>query len=656
MNRSYYQNTIAEFLVTEELQIFAELTKNNEYELGEFQKNAWLYQIKFLKQNLIGLEGKIYFEYIIPRIGKRVDNILIIDDLILVIEFKIGDKQYHSQTQDQTIDYCLDLLNFHSSSHNKCILPILVSTEAIDVKNELEVIKKLQKPLRCNSKNFKKNLHDLLYSKIEKKTIDIQAWESGIYQPTPTIIEAAQAFYKGHNVKEISRSDASAINLSVTTDSINKIIERSKKYHKKSICFITGVPGAGKTLAGLNIAAERLKADKSEHAVFLSGNGPLVDVLRESLARDAVKTARLQNSKLSKSESTRKAKTFIQNIHHFRDDNLRHNDPPIEKVVVYDEAQRAWHEGQLAQFMKKKKGINDFFMSEPKYLIQVMDRHDDWCVIVCLIGGGQEINTGEAGLSEWIESLKGNFTKWDIYYSDKLQSDYSTYLNNQELSHWLAQNGHKDSNLHLAVSLRSFRSENVSLLIQHLLNNQPEEAYKIYQTVKPDYPIYLTRDLDKAKQWLNERARGSERIGIIASSGGVRLKADGIYVKNEISSVNWFLNEKDDVRSSYYLEDVATEFDVQGLEIEFSCVAWDINFYYDMGWKYQKFKGMAWQNIHKSSEQQYLLNSYRVLLTRARQGMVIFIPEPLGDDLTRPPEKYNGIFEYLESCGFDVIN
>ncbi|MGC7588947.1 DUF2075 domain-containing protein [Bisgaard Taxon 46] len=655
MNRSYYQNTIAEFLLTADLQIFAELTKHNEHELGELQKNAWLYQIKFLKQNLIGLDGKIYFEYIIPRMGKRVDNILIIDDLILVIEFKIGDKKYHSQAQDQTIDYCLDLLNFHSSSHNKCILPILVSTEANDVKNELEVIKKLKKPLRCNSQNFKANLCELLRSKINKIPIDIQAWENGVYKPTPTIIEAAQAFYKGHNVKEISRSDASAINLSATTDSINKIIEHSKKYHKKSICFITGVPGAGKTLAGLNIAAERLKADESEHAVFLSGNGPLVDVLRESLARDAVTTAKSQNTKLSKSESVRKAKTFIQNIHHFRDDNLRDNKPPIEKVVVYDEAQRAWHEGQLAQFMKKKKGINDFLMSEPKYLIQVMDRHEDWCVIVCLIGGGQEINTGEAGLSEWIESLKASFTNWEIYYSDKLQSEHSTYLNDPKLVQWLSRYGHKDSNLHLAVSLRSFRSEKVSLLIQYLLNDQSEDACKIYQSVTQDYPIYLTRDLDKAKQWLKERARGSERIGIIASSGGIRLKAAGIYVKNEISPVNWFLNGKEDVRSSYYLEDIATEFDVQGLEIEFSCVAWDINFYYEKGWKYQQFKGATWQNIHKSEDRQYLLNSYRVLLTRARQGMVIFVPESVSDDLTRPSEKYDAIFEYLKSCGFGVI-
>lgn len=587
--------------------------------------------------------------------GKRVDNILIINNMIFVIEFKVGDTQYAPKDQTQTVDYCLDLQNFHSSSQNKTILPILISTKANDVPNEIDKIIALKKPLFCNEDNFAKNLQDILTYPINSAKIDVNTWEQGIYKPTPTIIEAAKSLYQGHHVKAISHSDASAINLSETTQTINLIIEDAKRKQKKSICFITGVPGAGKTLAGLNIACERLKIDASEHSVFLSGNGPLVDVLREALARDAVEHARLQNNKLSKHESTRKAKTFIQNIHHFRDDNLRSIFPPIEKVVVFDEAQRAWQQEQVAKFMKKKKGIEHFSMSEPEYLISVMDKHQDWCVIICLIGGGQEINTGEAGLAAWIDALYTKFIHWDIYYSDKLLSESTTYFNNHALAQWLSKKGTTSASLHLSVSLRSFRSEKVSLLIHHLLNNDSQRVAQIYRSLKQDYPIYLTRDLNQAKKWLKACARGSERIGIIASSGGIRLKAEGLHVKNEISPANWFLNGQEDVRSSYYLEDIATEFDVQGLEIDFSCVAWDINFYYKDGWHFQKFKGATWQNINKPSEQHYLLNSYRVLLTRARQGMIIFVPNPEEGDPTRPVKKYDSTFQYLADCGFDII-
>nr|WP_286942570.1 MULTISPECIES: DUF2075 domain-containing protein [unclassified Acinetobacter] len=421
------------------------------------------------------------------------------------------------------------------------------------------------------------------------------------------------------------------------------------------MCFLTGVPGAGKTLAGLNIANERLKADESEHSVFLSGNGPLVDVLREALTRDSVESAKRSGQRILRTEAERKAKAFIQNIHHFRDDNLRTPHAPIEKVVVFDEAQRAWQKEQVSKFMQQKKGITNFDMSEPEYLISVMDRHEDWCAIICLIGGGQEINTGEAGVSEWIESLKTKYQSWDIYYSDKILAEPNTYLNNSDLSHWLEQHGHQKTDLHLSTSVRSFRSEKVASLIQSILDNQNDQAAQIFQDIKHNYPIKITRDLDKAKNWLRHQARGTERIGLITSSGAKRLKAEGIYVKNNISPTDWFLNHQDDTRSSYYLEDIATEFDIQGLEIDYTCVAWDINLYYDQGWKFQNFKGSKWQNINKDSAKSYLLNAYRVLLTRARQGMVIFIPAVDGKDPTRPQKYYDSIYNYLVSCGLDIM-
>lgn len=651
MKRSYYQNTTDKFLAEDNNSIFGQLAKNHQHDLEDQQKNAWLKQIEFLKSFLKDIQGNIYFEFSIPRMGKRVDNILIANNFIFVIEFKVGDKHYAKDAQYQTIDYCLDLLNFHEGSHGKTIIPILVATKAANETNDIKSAVRLDTCILCNVDSFESTLKTIFSTQTAIQTINVFDWENSTYKPTPTIIEAAQALYKGHNVQEISRSDSGAINLSRTSTAINEIIENTKTNKQKSICFLTGVPGAGKTLAGLNIANQRLKADESEHSVFLSGNGPLVDVLREALTRDSVETAKAKGEKLTRSNAEREAKAFIQNIHHFRDDNLNTDKAPIEKVVVFDEAQRAWQKEQVSKFMKTKKGIDDFEMSEPEYLISVMNRHEDWCTIICLIGGGQEINTGEAGVSEWIQSLKQKYPDWNVYYSDKILSEKTTYLNDEELLTWLQINGNKVTDLHLAVSIRSFRSEKVSLLIQYILEKESEKAKIVFDSIKDNFPILLTRNLDNAKNWLRRKAKGTERIGIIASSGGRRLRADGIDVKNEIEPANWFLNDKDDVRASYYLEDIATEFDIQGLEIDFTCVAWDINLYYNNGWNFQNFKGSKWQNINQDSAKNHLLNSYRVLLTRARQGMVIYIPEVDNKDATRPQEFYDTTFEYLKQCG-----
>lgn len=655
MERSYYQNTIEDFLTEDINSIFGQLAKRHEHELEELQKNAWLKQIDILKVALKDIQGSIYFEFSIPRMGKRVDNILIVKDSIFVVEFKVGDTRYTQEAQSQTIDYCLDLLNFHEGSHNKKVIPILITTNAPDMSSDISAAILLEECILCNSGNLENTLKGIISTLTMTENINVSDWENSIYKPTPTIVEAAQALYKGHSAQEISRNDSGAINLSQTAEAINKIIDDSKNNNRKSICFLTGVPGAGKTLAGLNIANERLKSYESEHSVFLSGNGPLVEVLREALKRDSVLTAKECGVKLRGSDAERKVKAFIQNIHHFRDDNLKTEKAPIEKVVVFDEAQRAWQKEQVSKFMKSKKGIEDFEMSEPEYLISVMDRHEDWCTIVCLIGGGQEINTGEAGVSEWIKALKQKYSKWSVFYSDKILSERSTYLEDKSLLKWLVETGNEEPNLHLAVSIRSFRSEKVALLVQCILDDNSEKALDLFNSIKEKYPIYLTRDLKKAKKWLCESAKGTERTGIIASSGGRRLKADGIDVKNEILPSNWFLNGKEDVRSSYYLEEIATEFDIQGLEIDYTCVAWDINLYYDNGWNYQNFKGSKWQNINQDSIKKYLLNSYRVLLTRARQGMIIFLPEVDDSDWTRPQRLYDSTFDYFKQCGLTII-
>lgn len=655
MTRSYYSNTISDFLEDDETRILGQLSLHHNHALEDLQKNAWIKQITILKDTLQNISiGQIYFEFSIPRMGKRVDNILIINDLIFVLEFKVGDNQYQKHSIEQVVDYCLDLQNFHEGSHHEKLIPVLISTKAEPIENTFTITDNLFDPLKANQQNLSEVITKTLLQS-NGKQINTSDWENSIYKPTPTIIEAAQALYKGHNVKEISRHDAGAINLSKTTDCINNIIDTAKRENKKSICFLTGVPGAGKTLAGLNIANERMKADEDEHAVFLSGNGPLVDVLREALTRDEVATSKENGEPLTKKVAAIKANAFIQNIHHFRDDNLISKKAPVEKVVVFDEAQRAWAKEQVSSFMKRKKGVEDFDMSEPEFLISVMDRHEDWCTIICLIGGGQEINTGEAGVSEWLSSLKNNYPHWDIHYSNLISTD-NNYLSDIELRNWVQSVATEKHELHLSVSVRSFRSEKISELMHEILEAKHERAKTLLGEVKNDFPILITRDLATAKKWLKTQAKGSERIGLVASSGGRRLRPLGIDVKNEISAPNWFLNNSDDIRSSYFLEEIATEFDIQGLEIDWVCLAWDINYFFKDGkWNYQYFSGTKWQNIHNENDKTYLQNAYRVLLTRARQGLIIYIPE--GDDLdhTRPKELYDSTFNYFQSCGIQTI-
>lgn len=654
MNRAYYKNSISSFILEDRNSILGKLSINHtNRQLEDLQKNAWLKQIDILKDQLKSLSGQIYFEFAIPRMGKRVDNVVILEDKIFLLEFKVGSQNYSFHDQEQVLDYTLDLQNFHEGSHNEILIPVLIATNAEKVYNSINDILDHKKVAKSN----KENLREILFNFLDQKeySFDHHKWGTSIYKPTPTIVEAARALYKGHKVEEISRSDSGAINLSKTANCLNSIIENAKINKRKAICFVTGVPGAGKTLAGLNIANDRMKADEDEHAVFLSGNGPLVDVLREALARDLVLSSKLEGSPITKKSAQRETSAFIQNIHHFRDEYLKHAKKPTEKVVVFDEAQRAWNESQVSSFMRRKKGIENFNMSEPEFLIDVMDRHDDWCSIICLIGGGQEINTGEAGLEEWINSLKKSYSNWDIYFSSSISSN-SNYMKTLETRNWLNHNANSEGELHLSVSVRSFRSEKLAEFIHNLLELKVEEAFHLYSQINTVYPIVVTRNLKSAKQWLNAKAKGSERIGIVASSGARRLRALGIDVKNEISAPNWFLNDKNDIRSSYFLEEIATEFDIQGLEIDWTCLAWGANFYLNNNeWYYQNFKGTKWQNIKQEVSKEYLKNTYRVLLTRARQGMIIYIPEGSKKDLTRESKFYDETYTYLKQIGLKEI-
>jgi len=654
----YFKDTIQSFAQKSTEEIIGLITLANQFDTNINQNKSWEVQIPILKNALNQYQGTVFFEFSIPRMGKRVDVLVIIENVVFVIEFKVGENVFLSHNVDQVWDYALDLKNFHEPSHHAVLAPILVATEAKESFITISMTShndNLLQPIRVNKADLFNAINSTLMFFNDSYKIDQEEFSKGRYSPTPTIIEAAVSLYNSHTVDEITRSDAAAKNLTLTTSAIATIIEVAKSQKKKIIAFVTGVPGAGKTLVGLKVATTHLENEHRTTSVYLSGNAPLVAILQEALARDKIKNEKERGFKIAKWQAKAGVKAFIQIIHHYRDAYLTDPNPPFDHVAIFDEAQRAWNKDQTIKFMKQKKGIHDFDFSEPEFLISCLDRHDDWAVIVCLVGGGQEINTGEAGISEWLDALRKKFSNWEVFISPNLtDSEYSALGAIETLNEIKKVNWNDD--LHLAVSMRSFRAENLSLLIKYILDIDLESAKAVHSKIRDKYPIVLTRSLEKAKKWLKEKARGSERYGMVVSSQAQRLKPFAIDVKSPINPINWFLDGKDDVRSSFFLEDVATEFHIQGLELDWACITWDGDLRYSEDeWKTFSFVGNKWQNIHKSERKKYLINAYRVLLTRARQGMVIVVPEGNNEDHTRKLEYYDPTYNYLKNIGFKVL-
>lgn len=659
IRRAYYSSTLASFLQRTSDNILGELTHHSGFAIELNQRDAWMRQIAILQEQLTpwSTTGHIFLEFVVPRMGRRIDVLVVIQNAVLVIEFKVGESVFTRAAVDQVWDYALDLKNFHEPSHEITIAPILVATESDTVHSAVAASHHndgVLLPIKTAPSSLRACIASVLWLS-EGPAIDPLAWMQGRYKPTPTIVEAASALYGRHSVADLSRSDAGAKNLAVTSTAIDNLIHRARSLHRKAICFVTGVPGAGKTLVGLDVATRHMDASSELHSVYLSGNGPLVKILCEALTRDAVARARAKSTRLRAGETRKAVEAFIQNVHHFRDAYLVDEKPPIDHVVIFDEAQRAWTLEQTAKFMAQKKGRPNFNRSEPEFLISCMDRHQDWAVVICLVGGGQEINTGEAGISEWLRAIEHHFPTWEVHISPHLTD--SEYAATEAIAS-LRQTADVvfNEDLHLSVSMRSFRAEHVSAFVKHLLDQDVILARRAWQAIERRYPIALARDLNKAKQWLKSQARGSERYGIVVSSQAERLKPHAIDVRSPMDPVHWFLDGKDDVRSSYYLESVATEFHVQGLELDWACVVWDADLRIGPnGWRYHQFVGNRWQNIHKAERQTYLKNAYRVLLTRARQGMVIVVPQGDAEDPTRDPAFYDPIFDYLQGLGIQSI-
>ena len=659
------------------------MSRADEMDSAATQKYAWEQEIEIMKKTLLPYkneEAYILFEYTIPRLGKRIDVVVLIRERVFVIEFKAGETEFLHQDVDQVMDYALDLKNFHQGSIDRLIVPILVATES----NKHSTICQLShyddgvyEPLMTDSIYLGDVIKLVLTDKITSKihSVSLNDWARSRYSPTPTIIEAARSLYLNHSVEDITRHEAEGEQLEHTTNYVQQVIRETKAIKGKSICFVTGVPGAGKTLVGLNVAVQQ--ESKEDLAVYLSGNGPLVAVLTEALTRDKQAQEKANGKKLLKKDAEREVKRFIQIIHRYRDNMLGkvqvvnghlEIDPTkelkdniagygeVENIAIFDEAQRSWDKEHIATWLNRKKGFADFQMSEGEFLIWSLDQRKDWAVIVCLVGGGQEINTGEAGIGEWIRALNESFPDWNVYISSQLTAKEYAEGKVKEL---LDRNKHVtySNDLHLAVSMRSFRAESLSNMVHYLLDGDAKNAKEVYESIAERYPIVITRDLDKAKEWLKKEARGNERYGLVVSSKAYRLKPLAIDVRCKPDTVHWFLDDINDVRSSLFLEDAASEFDIQGLELDWTCLIWDGDLRYNgTSWDYYEFNGGSkWNRINKEERKTYQLNAYRVLLTRARQGMVICVPEGNQEDHTRKPEFYDGTYNFLKSLGFKEL-
>ncbi len=668
MRQAYYSNTLSNFLSDSADAIVGQLNLGiTDYKYIWTRTTAsWSTSIQIFKDNFSELikeygsakNWTLLLEYEIPRLLRRIDAVLIADDIIFVIEYKDDRKEYRVADKRQAEDYAMDLQDFHLGSRGKTIVPILLSPDAIDAKQEFSASSQFVKPtIFANKHNLFKTIY-YAYTNFHDESaspINVNEWGNSGYSPTPTIIQAAQALFAGHKVEDISNSGA--INLAETTEYISNAIEDAKTNKKKIVCFVTGVPGAGKTLVGLNlIHKENFNEENQTSAAYFSGNGPLIKVLREALTRDDVqrqkKTLSDSKEKHTKKQSEKKIESKIQNLHKFIKDGLRKNAPPFERIVVFDEAQRCWNAEHFYNQIKRNqnrqeenKRFDPVLKSEAEILFEIMDYHD-WAVIVALVGNGQEINTGEAGIREWGNTIKNRFKHWEVYISPELlvESPNSLFIGKYDD---IKINANRS--MHLSVSQRTFKAAQLNEWVNLVIDNKPQEAANLLYSIHLKYPIYLTRSLTVAKNWLRNRKLGNKKVGLLTSSGALRLRPYGIVTKSDVNEVTWFLAEEDNIGASDFLEIAATEFSVQGLEIDWAGLCWDADLRrINNEWQVRHFSGSKWQN---TKDYDFIINTYRVLLTRAREGMIIWVPEGDKTDATRLPEFYDPIYEYLKSCG-----
>lgn len=651
--KAYYCNSIPSFIKDTSDSIVGQLVRHA-FEINTDQRDAWNNQISELQKRLedCGMEGDIIFEYDIVRLGKRIDVILLIRHMVFSLEFKNGKDVFTAQDAQQAEDYAIDIKNFHKESEDLYVCPILIATDAKPYPKDQSSECYPDKQVHLQRENIETLIPKLtaisdMYG--DDGEIDFEKWFNSPYYPTPTIIAAAVEAYSSHNLSEIAQSEAGQDNINKCEQKINEVVAYAEKNKKKCVCFVTGVPGAGKTLVGLDVVAKNLDKGAGNLSVYLSGNGPLVEVLREALKR-SVKEKKQYNR-----ETAAAINALIQSSFAFKKDNSSHNHPTAENILIFDEAQRVWNQEK----MTRKHDDPALAVSEPHLLYSIMDRHKDWAVMICLVGLGQDIYDGEVGINEWFRCGVNDFQEWEMFYSPDIFGQVEDKNIDRSMIEE-CERCHSMPELHLKTSIRSFRADKQCQFVDNLLDNNPEKAKEIYNLISERYPIYITRNYSKAKEWVRNQVRGSQRCGVMACSSAQRLKPEGIYVPTEIDVKNWFLAPSYDLRSSNMLEIVASEFKVQGLEIDWGIVCWDADLRRakkENDWDHYSFRGTKWNKRNKPEQKRYLVNSYRVLLTRSRQGMVIFVPHGVDPevDSTRDSEFYDGIYNYLLSCGIKVL-
>ncbi len=632
------------------------------------QTRAWTRVIPRLQEMFVQLlavrpearQWTVLLEYPLYRLRRRIDIVLLAGTVIVVVECKVGAEAFTAEDSRQVEEYALDLRDFHCESYRRTIVPVLWGTDAVACGGKTPFpptsirAGAVGDVMPVGAEGLQGFLAALSPPPGDSNLVGEQ-WDRSVYKPVPNVIEAATSIFAGHDVRGIANADAD--NLRSAAARLLHLIAEARDLGKRYLLVLTGVPGSGKTLAGLHVVHSAIGTGVGLQGeiVYLSGNTPLVVVLREALARDENLRQRRAGEGSRLGDIRRDVRARIQHINDFLQESLRGSptEPPHEHVIVFDEAQRAWDE---------KHGFEKFerSASEPALLLELMSRHHDWCACVCLVGGGQEINSGEEGIFGWGEALRrmeaADRQKWSVFAPpDVLGGGASAgtfTIGELPLDLRVAV----EADLQLRVPQRSYRSPSLSRWVDYVLEGDSESANATAHELH-EYPIVITRSLRLAKLWLIEQGRGERRYGLAASSGARRLRAEGLGITLNASAGNeiaqWYLNPRDDIRSSYALEVPANEYTCQGLELDFVCVCWGGDLLWSdaaQTWIFSRLSGTAWQRIQDREARRFLLNSYRVLLTRAREGLILWIPKGEELDPTRSPGPLDATAKYLEHC------
>ena len=610
------------------------------------QRDSWEASVSLLQHALA--EGDdawhIFMECDLLRLEKRADAILLTDRAIFVLEFKMGAQKPTLTDLRQTDNYAMDLHDFHAGSRHVPIIPILIAPGMPKAELAAPLFWHGVLPVMLANGAMLWDIVARAQAAIPRpsKPIDAIAWARSAYRPVPSVLEAARLLYRRNAVPDIGVARADAHNLTRTTDAIARVIAKARAEAGHYVVFVTGIPGAGKTLCGLNLVFGALR---ETGAAFLSGNVPLVTVLREALARDAAPQA---GAALQAAQ--RAARTALQNVHRFLEHHVIHaHETPEARIIVFDEAQRAWDQAQATRDGQRRK--SHLSLSEPAHTLEIMARHQGWAVIVALIGNGQEINTGEAGLAEWGRVIAAA-PSWRAVAARRSTSAVDPA---QRLAMgpapWLAL----DDDLDLQTPIRSLHGSRGIEWVDAVLRGDAPAARAIAEAT-PDLPYSITRDPAAWRAALRNRSRGFRRAGLVASAGARRLRAEGLGVQAP-DIADWFLKRWPDIRSSEALETFATEYDCQGLELDMVGLAWGGDFLRQAGqWRARRFVGHQWQTVRGEDEKRYILNTYRVLLTRARYETIIWVPtgsarnEPFHDE-TRPATEMDALADFLLAAG-----